>query len=143
VAATNKCTSIASNFDGHAEASTRFMWHHPMNDVQGHIGSHWMPPLGNYLLHIAPANARGTTNHTAMNKYTYFVGRFDGHCDVAVQYRAHRPMEEVRASLEATGCHHRASTCSDSHQLDIPTPVFLMFFIVKSLKRSQNHIDSP
>ena len=29
-----------------------------------------------------------------------------------------------RASLEATGCHHRASTCSDSHQLGMPTPVF-------------------
>ena len=28
-----------------------------------------------------------------------------------------------RASLEATGCHHRASTCSDSHQSDTPTPV--------------------
>ena len=28
-----------------------------------------------------------------------------------------------RASLEATGCHHRASTRSDSMQSDIPTPV--------------------
>ena len=28
-----------------------------------------------------------------------------------------------RASLEATGCHHRASTRSDSIQSDIPTPV--------------------
>jgi hypothetical protein len=47
------------------------------------------------------------------------------------------------ASLEATGCHHRASTHSDSHQSDMPTPVFLMFFIVKLSKRPQNHKDSP
>ena len=48
-----------------------------------------------------------------------------------------------RASLEATGCHHWVSTCSNSHQSDMPTPVFLMFFIVKSSKRPQNHTDSP
>ena len=29
-----------------------------------------------------------------------------------------------RASLEATGCHHQASTCSNRHQSDMPTPVF-------------------
>ncbi len=48
-----------------------------------------------------------------------------------------------RASLETTGCHHRASTRSDSHQSDMPTPVFLMFFIVKLSRRPQNHKDSP
>jgi hypothetical protein len=48
-----------------------------------------------------------------------------------------------RASLEAIGCHHWASTCSDSHQLDMPTPFFRMFFIVKSLKKATKHKDSP
>ncbi len=46
------------------------------------------------------------------------------------------------ASLETTGCHW-ASTRSDSHQSDMPTPVFLMFFIVKLSKRPHNHKDSP
>jgi hypothetical protein len=35
-----------------------------------------------------------------------------------------------RASLEDTGCHHRASTRSDKHNLDIPLPVFFEFFII-------------
>ena len=28
-----------------------------MQHVQGYLRSHWMPPLGNYLPHIAPADA--------------------------------------------------------------------------------------
>ncbi len=48
-----------------------------------------------------------------------------------------------RASLEATGCNHQASNCYDSHQSDMPTPVFLMFFIVKSSKKATKHKDSP
>jgi hypothetical protein len=60
--ATNKCTSIAGHFDGRAEALKQFMWHRPMDDVQGHIGSLWTPPSGNYLLHIAPADAMATAN---------------------------------------------------------------------------------
>jgi hypothetical protein len=59
---TNKCTSIAGHFDGHAEALKQFMRHCPMDDVQGHIGSHWMPPLVDYLLRIAPVDARATAN---------------------------------------------------------------------------------
>jgi hypothetical protein len=54
----NKCTSIAEHFNGHAEALKQFMQHRPMEDVQGHIKSHWMPPSGNFLLSIAPADAR-------------------------------------------------------------------------------------
>ena len=67
-----------------------------MEDVQGHIGSHWTLPSGDYLLCITPVDARMTLNQTTMNKYTYFVGRFDGHCNATVGYRAHRPMEEVQ-----------------------------------------------
>ncbi len=37
---------------------------------------------------------------------------FDGHGDAAVRCGAHRPMEHIQASLEATGCHHRASACA-------------------------------
>jgi hypothetical protein len=42
-----------------------------------------------------------------------------------------------RASLETTGCHHRASTCSDSHQSDMPTPVFRCFSSSNRQKRPQ------
>jgi hypothetical protein len=33
-----------------------------------------------------------------------------------------------RALLEATGCRHWASTCSNKNQLDMPTPVFCGIF---------------
>jgi hypothetical protein len=36
---------------------------------------------------------------------------FDGHGNAAVQLEAHRPMEHIRASLEATGRRHQASAC--------------------------------
>ncbi len=36
---------------------------------------------------------------------------FDGHGDAAVRLEAHRPMEHIQASLEATGRRHRASAC--------------------------------
>ncbi len=110
----NECTSIAGHFDGHTEAFKQFMRHCPMEYVQRHIGSHWKPPSGNYSLRIAPADARTTINHTTMNNYTYFAGRFDGHRNVAVRYRTHCQWRRSGASQEAAGCHHRVSTCSNS-----------------------------
>ncbi len=66
-----------------------------MRRVQGYLGSHWMLPVGNYLLCVAPAATRATGKQTTIYKYTYFAGRFEGHGDAPVQYRAHRVMEEV------------------------------------------------
>ena len=40
------------------------------------------------------------------------------------------------AFIKATKHRHRASTSSDRHQLDMPTPIAGVFFIVKSLKKS-------
>jgi hypothetical protein len=67
-----------------------------MRHVQGSSGSHWTPPWGDYLLHIAPVAARATGKQTTNNKCTYFSGRFDSHGDAPVRNRAHRPMEEVK-----------------------------------------------
>jgi hypothetical protein len=67
---TLKCTSVAAHFEGLADAPKRYRWHHPMRHVQGYLGSHWMPPLGDYLLRIAPAAARATDKQTTINKYT-------------------------------------------------------------------------
>ena len=44
-------------------------------------------------------------------KCRQFAGDFDCHADVAGQCEAHRPMEHIQASLEATGCGHWASAC--------------------------------
>ncbi len=56
----NKCTSTAGHFDGHGSAPEQYRQHRPMRHVQGYSRSHWMPPSGNYSLHIAPAAARAT-----------------------------------------------------------------------------------
>jgi hypothetical protein len=89
-------TSSASRFDGHGGAPVQYKVHRPMQHVQGYTGSHWMLPLGDYLLRIAPAAARATANETAMKTYAYFAGHFDGNGDAPVHYRMHCPMEEAQ-----------------------------------------------
>jgi hypothetical protein len=66
----NKCTSSAGCFDGHSGAPEQYRRHLLMRHVQGYSGSHWTPPLGDYLLRIAPAAARATGKQTTINKYT-------------------------------------------------------------------------
>jgi hypothetical protein len=61
---TNKCTSSASRFNGHGGAPEQYRRHRLTQHVQGYSGSHWTPPLGNYLLCIAPVAARATANKT-------------------------------------------------------------------------------
>ena len=41
----------------------------------------------------------------------------------------------LRASTKR---HHRASTCSDRHQTDMPTPISGVYFIIKLLKKSSS-----
>jgi hypothetical protein len=92
----SKCTSIAANFEGLADAPEQYRCHCPMQDVQGYPGSHWMPPSSNYLLRIAPAAARATANKTATKKCTSFASHFDGCSGVPVQYRMYHPIEEIQ-----------------------------------------------
>ena len=94
-AMTNKCTLSAGHFDGHNSALEQYRWHPPMRHVQGYSGSHWMPPLGDYSLCIAPAAARETANKTMTKKFTKKTGHFDGLGGAPVQYPAHCPIEEV------------------------------------------------
>jgi hypothetical protein len=58
------CSSIVGHFDGHGGPPVQYKVHRPMQHVQGYSGSHWMLPLGNYLLCIAPVAARATANET-------------------------------------------------------------------------------
>jgi len=86
------------HFDGHGGAPVPYGAHLPMKHDQGFTRSHWMPPLGKYLLRIAlvaaRATAKGKRNDDAT--CTHFAGHFDGRGDAAVQYCTHHPMEEVR-----------------------------------------------
>jgi hypothetical protein len=67
----NECALSTGRFDGHGGAPEQYRRHRLMRHVQGYSGSHWTPPLGNYLLRIAPAAARATCKQTTIiNKYT-------------------------------------------------------------------------
>jgi len=63
--------------------------------------------IGRLLAPFHLSSRQGDNQHIDDAKYSYFVlmaiamcthfaGRFDGHHDAAVLYRAHRPVEEVR-----------------------------------------------
>jgi hypothetical protein len=58
----NECTSVVGHFDYHGSAPGKYRRHCPMRHVQAYTGSHWMPPLGDYLLSIALEAAGATAN---------------------------------------------------------------------------------
>jgi hypothetical protein len=53
-------------FDSHGGAPVQYKAHRLMKHGQGYTQSHWMPPSGDYSLHIAPAAVRVTANKTTM-----------------------------------------------------------------------------
>ena len=67
---------------------------------------------------------QGDNQHNNNATCTHFAGRFYDHCNVAVLYQTHHPMEEeFVAFIKPTKYHHRASTRSDITQLDTLKPV--------------------
>jgi len=140
----NECTSVAGHFDGRAEALKRYMWHRPMQHDQGFTRSHWMPPLGDYLLRIALAAAGATAIKTKVQNVSTLLTILMAivvrrYCTACIARR------RFVAFIKATKRRHQASTRSDRHQLDMPTPISWVYFIVKSLKKmlSQWHFGSP
>ena len=109
-----------------------------MQHVQGYTGSHWMLPSDNYLLCIALAAARATANKTKMQNVSTLltismaiaVCRYYTVC--IAQWR------RLVAFIKATKRRHQASTRSNRHQSDMPTPISGVYFIVKSLKKSSS-----
>jgi hypothetical protein len=55
-----KCRKITGNFDHNEDVSVQSGMHHPIKHIKGFTRSHWMPPLGKCLRHIAPAAAMVT-----------------------------------------------------------------------------------
>ncbi len=98
--------------------------------------------IENYLLRIAPAATRATGKQTTNNKYTFKAGHFDGHSDVPVRNRAHRPTEEVQGLLEAIGCHHQASIMSNNIK-GTWLRRFFMFFIIKTVGKGHGLMLRP
>ncbi len=124
------CSSIIGHFNGRGGPPVQYEVHCPIQHVQGYSRSHWAPPLGDYLLSIAPAAARAT----GKNKHTYKAGCFDGHCNAPTTRIAW--WRRSKSSLEAsTGCRHRASIMSDNIKGTWLRQVFFMFFIVKIVEK--------
>ena len=113
-ATANECTSVACQFDTHRL----------MEEGQSFYKSHEMPPLGDYLLHIAPAATRATANKTMMQNTLPFAGHFDVRGGAPVLYRAHWPMKVVWGFPKSHKRRHPASTCSNITQSDMLTPDF-------------------
>jgi len=57
IANNKKCRQIAGDFDCHAVAAVRCGAHRLVEHILGFTQSHWMPPLGECLHHIAMAAA--------------------------------------------------------------------------------------
>jgi hypothetical protein len=52
-----KCRESAGDFDHHVDAAAQCRVHCSMEHIPSFTRSHWMPPLGKCLHHIAPAAA--------------------------------------------------------------------------------------
>ena len=107
-----------------------------MQHDQDFTGSHWTPPSGNYWLRIAPTATRATANKTKVHHVSTLLTVL---MDIAVRrYYTGRIARWRRfvAFIKATKRRHWASTCSDRHQSDMPTPISGVYFIVNLLKKS-------
>jgi hypothetical protein len=134
-------TSSAGHFDSHGGALVQYGVNFPMQHVQGYTRSHWLPPLGNYSLRITPPAARTTINKTTMKKYTHIAGHFDGHGGGSVQY--HAQWRRIMAFLEATGCCHWASICSNNSKGTCQCRFLCYVSFSTCWKRAQNKKMAP
>jgi len=117
-----------------AEAMKQYMRHCPMQHVQGYSGSHWTLPLGDYSLRIAPATARATTRKTTMQNVPTLLAIL-----MAIAMRQYNTKlitqwRRYRAFINATTCHHQASTCSDSTNRTCQCRLILAFHHEKGLE---------
>ncbi len=136
---TNECTSSAGRFDGHGDT-----------DGIAQCGMTRATPEATGCRHRATSRSilpqRLPGQHANKQQSTNTPTKLVVSMAIAMRrYDTARitRWRRTRASLEATGCHHRASTCSDSIKGTCQHWFCSMFFIVKSLKRPHKHKDSP
>ncbi len=109
-----KCTSITAHFEGLMDVLEQYRRHCPMRHVLGYPKSHWMPPLGNYLLRIAPVANRATANKkTTKSGPTLLTMLMASAVCRYVTVRIAQ-WKRSRALVEASGCCHWASIAANS-----------------------------
>ncbi len=137
---TNKCTSFAGNFDGRVGAWVQCHVHHLMQHVQSYTQCLRMPPSGHYFLRIASVAARVPCKMTMIKNTPTLLAIL-----MAMAMRQYNTVHiaqwrRFRASLEATGCCHRASVWSDSINWSCQHCFFLVFPWSIFWKRAQGQM---
>jgi hypothetical protein len=66
-------TTMATCFNGRDDAPVQCCIHCPMEGVQGFTKSHWMLPLGKYLLRVIPADNGVACKKKTMKKAPYLL----------------------------------------------------------------------
>ena len=140
---TNKCTSSAGRFDGHGSALEQ-------TDGIFQCGMFRATPEATGCQHraitrsVSPqcppgqqANKQQSTNTPTKLAILMAIAMQRYHTAHIARWR------RSRASLEATGCHHWASTHSDSINRTCQHRFFQCFSSSNCLERPQNHKDSP
>ena len=88
---------------GYDDAQVQCQVHHPMQHVQGYLRSHWTPPLGKYLPHIAPVDTM-VIDFWPKKSSCGVVKSLSG---ASVQKAQNRPSTQL---IKATSCVERSNT---------------------------------
>jgi hypothetical protein len=142
--ATNKCTSVAGHFNGHASTLKQYTWHCLIKQILGHTRCPWTLPLVDYSLHIAPLAVlpRQQANRWRWKNTSTLLAVL-----MAIAMRRYVTVcipqwRRSRASLEATARLLWASIMSNNIKGTYLCH-FFMFFIVNALKMGAKQKDGP
>ena len=85
---------------------------------------------------VLPRRRQGDSKQNKYAKCVHFADHFDGHCGGRYYTTCIARWRRFVAFIKATKRRYPASTHSNRHQSDKPTPILGVYFIVKSLKKS-------
>ena len=109
-AVTNKCTSFAGHLDGHDDAPVQCQAHCLMEHIQGFTRSHWTPPSGDYLPHIAPADAMVINFRRKKSS----CGVVKSLSEASIQKAQNGPSTQL---IKATSCEERSNATIKAEEL--------------------------
>jgi hypothetical protein len=102
-----KCRESAGDFNHHADEAVRCGAYCPMEHILGFTRSHWMPPLGKCLRHIAPAAAmvdKYVENTQNTNKNLLLANNYGTNRSLVVYENFIPPKGPSTQLTDATSC---------------------------------------